>query len=282
MRLRLILRCVSKPLVIPINYNYQFSSAIHKLFKLNSPDFSKFLNENYDKLENKNFDLFTFAIKLRKYEVNPVTNFSGNHFRLLSPYVELLISSPIIGSYINNSFIERFKDEKIYITYTEYITKFIIERVEFIYEPQFTSEMSFRLLNPLVLYKIIQSNGHWMVYYLRIDDHGLENILLKNLKQKYELLYGKKINTSNLTLKFDEDYIKRKNGNVSKLITIGEGTKNEMKIKGILCDFTINANPELIRIGYECGFGTKTSLGFGFAEVKNNKFSQPINLHHTN
>ncbi len=103
-----------------------------------------------------------------------------------------------------------------------------------------------------------------MVYYLRIDDNILENILLKNLKQKYELLYGKKINTSNLTLKFDEDYIKKKSGNLSKLITIGEGTKNEMKIKGILCDCTINANPEQIRIGYECGFGTKTSLGFVF------------------
>lgn len=109
MRLKILLQCVSKPAVIPINYNYQFSAAIYLLLKFGSPDFSKFLHDQGYKIENRNFKLFTFALKLWKYEILTNSNFSGSHFKLISPYVDLIISSPMVDTFIKNFVIGTFE-----------------------------------------------------------------------------------------------------------------------------------------------------------------------------
>lgn len=269
MRLKILLQCVSKPAVIPINYNYQFFAAIYLLLKFGSPDFSKFLHDQGYKIENRNFKLFTFALKLWKYEILTNSNFSGSHFKLISPYVDLIISSPMVDTFIKNFVIGTFEKQKIFIVYPEYVTKFLIKEVELIPDPQFTNEMSFRLLNPIVLSTMVNRNGKLSPYYFRINDDGLIENLKQNLLRKYSLLYDKDLVLNEFEFEFDEDYIKKRNGVVSKLITIAEGSKYESKIKGIMCDFKIKTNPELIKVGYECGFGGKNSMGFGFVEVKN-------------
>lgn len=277
MRLKLTLQCVSKPAVIPINYNYQFSAAIYLLLKFGSPEFSKFLHENGYNIDNKNFKLFTFAVKLRKYEILNNTRFEGCHFSLLSPFVELYISSPMVDSFIKNFVIGTFEKQKVHIVHKQYVSKFSINQVELIPDPEFTNEMHFRLLNPIVLSTMVLRNGRLTPYYLRIDDEGIEENLKANLIRKYKLVHNKDIVVDDFCFEFDKEYFQKRNGIVSKLITIAEGTKNESKIKGILCDFKIKTNPELIKIGYECGFGGKNSMGFGFVEVndrslKRNRF----------
>lgn len=116
---------------------------------------------------------------------------------------------------------------------------------------------------------MVNRNGKLSPYYFRINDDGLIENLKQNLLRKYSLLYDKDLVLNEFEFEFDEDYIKKRNGVVSKLITIAEGSKYESKIKGIMCDFKIKTNPELIKVGYECGFGGKNSMGFGFVEVKN-------------
>jgi CRISPR-associated endoribonuclease Cas6 len=39
------------------------------------------------------------------------------------------------------------------------------------------------------------------------------------------------------------------------------------KIKGFEAPFKINADPELIKIGYDCGFGNGGSMGLGCVEI---------------
>jgi CRISPR-associated endoribonuclease Cas6 len=271
MRLKILLQCVSKPSVIPINYNYQFSAAIYLLLKFGSPEFSQFLHDNGYKIDNKNFKLFTFAVRLHKYEILVNGNFTGSHFKLISPCIDLIISSPLVDSFIKNFVIGTFEKQKVYITHPEYVTKFIIKGVELIPDPEFTNEMKFRLLNPLVLSTMIEKNGKLIPYYFRLGDEGLVENLRQNLIRKYNLLYNKTIDIKEFEFEFDQEHIKKKNGVVSKLITIGEGSRNESKVKGIMCDFRIKTNPELIKVGYECGFGGKNSMGFGFVELKNHK-----------
>lgn len=274
MRLKILLQCVSKPAVIPINYNYQFSAAIYLLLKFGSPEFSQFLHDQGYKIDNKNFKLFTFALKLWKYEILTNSNFSGSHFKLLSPYVDLIISSPMVDTFIKNFVIGTFEKQKIFIVYPEYVTKFLIKEVELIPDPQFTNEMNFRLLNPIVLSTMVNRNGKLSPYYFRINDDGLIENLKQNLLRKYSLLNNQELVLNNFEFEFDQDYIKKRNGVVSKLITIAEGSKYESKIKGIMCDFKIKTSPELIKVGYECGFGGKNSMGFGFVEVQyKNKLS---------
>jgi len=43
--------------------------------------------------------------------------------------------------------------------------------------------------------------------------------------------------------------------------------KNNIKIKAYEAPFTIKANPELIKIGYDCRFGEKNSAGFGMVKI---------------
>ncbi len=271
MRLKILLQCVSKPELIPINYNYQFSAAIYLLLKFGSPEFSQFLHNRGYKLDNKSFKLFTFALKLRKYEILSNSNFTGSHFKLLSPFVELIISSPLVDTFIKNFVIGTFEKQIVYITHPQYITKFIIKSVELIPDPLFTNEMHFRLLNPIVLTKSIKNNGKKAPYYLRIHDDGLVENIKQNLLWKYKVLYGQDLQPNQFEFEFDKEYIRKRNGVVSKLITIAEGSQYESKIKGIMCDFRIKTKPELIKVGYECGFGGKNSMGFGFVEVKKNQ-----------
>ena len=40
-----------------------------------------------------------------------------------------------------------------------------------------------------------------------------------------------------------------------------------IKIRGVVSPFHVIGAPELIHIGYECGFGDKNSMGFGMADV---------------
>jgi len=269
MRLKLTLQCVSKPAVIPINYNYQLSAAIYLLLKFGSPEFAAFLHDNGYNIDNRNFKLFTFAVKLRKYEILNNTKFEGTHFSLISPIIELLISSPMVETFIKNFVIGTFEKQKVHIIHKQYVTRFIIKQVELIPDPEFTDEMHFKLLNPMVLSTMVLRNGKLTPYYLRIDDDGIEENLKTNLLRKYKLIWNKDIVLDYFNFEFDKEYIQKKKGVVSKLITIAEGTKNESKIKGILCDFKIKTNPELIKIGYDCGFGGKNSMGFGFVEVNN-------------
>lgn len=271
MRLKLTLNCVSEPRFIPVNYNYQLSAAVYLLLKFGSPEFSKFLHDSGYKIGNKNFKLFSFTLKMHKYSIVENKEYEGVFFNLISPTVELLITSPLVDSFIKNFVIGTFEKQHLYILYKYLKTKLIIKQVELIPDPQFTDEMNFRLLSPMVLPTLKEYNGKISTYYLRYGDNGVIENLKTNLLRKYNLVYNKEIQPRYFEIEFDKEDYQRRNGNVSKLITIAEGTKYESKVKGIMCDFKIRTDPELIRVGYECGFGGKNSMGFGFVEPKNRR-----------
>ena len=61
---------------------------------------------------------------------------------------------------------------------------------------------------------------------------------------------------------FDQRYIDKREGRVTRLVDY-----KGIKIRGVISPFHVIGTPELIRIGYECGFGDKNSAGFGMADV---------------
>lgn len=267
MRLKLKLSCSPSPPIIPINYNYQFSSAIYLLLKFGSPEFSKFLHDKGYTLDTKNFKLFTFAVRFKKYEMVPDEKGVIKYFKLLSPNIELIVSSPMEEDFIKNFVIGTFEKQNIYINHDSYSTKFILKYVEILPEPKFTDEMSFRLLSPMVLSTGLKKNGKLFSYYYRYFDEDLVKVLKQNLIRKYIVLHRKEPQVDDFYFEFNKEEIKKKNGKVSKLITINEGLTNSIKVKGIQCGFKIRTNSELIKVGYECGFGEKNSMGFGMVEI---------------
>ena len=110
-------------------------------------------------------------------------------------------------------------------------------------------------------------------------DSKERNIFIFNLKNnilaKYNLVHHKEFaGNTDFEFSFDPNYIINKKGKISKLITF----KDNIKIKAMEAPFKITADPELIKIGYECGFGEKNSGGFGMAKVIENENEKIMKL----
>ncbi|MCX7985269.1 MAG: CRISPR-associated endoribonuclease Cas6, partial [Bacteroidetes bacterium] len=102
----------------------------------------------------------------------------------------------------------------------------------------------------------------------RYDDDikEINRILNQNLINKYTVIYNQRYEGKGVTLSWDLDYAInafKKNKRLSKKVTIIKNTENKIDVIGIFCPFYIEGDPELIKVGYECGFGEKNSMGFG-------------------
>ncbi len=252
----------------PFNYHYQFSSAIYLLLKFGSHEFSDFLHNIGYKLNGKPFKLFSFAIKFENYKTN------SHEINLESPKIYLTVTSPKIDEFIKNFVIGSFERTFFYLSFGGDEHKLLIKNMELIPEPTFTNEMKFTLSSPMVLSTVKEFKGKLSPYYLRPEDEeDINRLLTNNLTNKYELIHnsnGKQRNKNNNIVKliFDKEYLER-HPRVTKKITINEYGRFPVDVIGIQAPFKIEGNPELIKVGYECGFGEKNSMGFGMAEVIN-------------
>jgi CRISPR-associated endoribonuclease Cas6 len=261
MRLRLCLRAVSSKPRIPINYNYYFSAAIYLLLKFGSKEFAQFLHDEGYRIDGKQFKLFTFGVELTRYKLE------DSLFLLLKPEINLTISSPMVDSFIQNFVMGSFEKQTLDINYYDRSTQFTITQVESLPAPEFREEMKFRLISPLVASTVVKKDGKRMSYYYRYDDSDLPRLIKKNLVEKYRFIYNRDIDISEFEFTFDQGEINKRYKKVSKLITVAEGTPQETKIKAIQCGFKIKTDTELIKVGYDCGFGEKNSMGFGLADT---------------
>ena len=261
--MRLLLKLsVNSSNKISLNYNYALSSAIYSLLKFGSPEFSEFLHKIGYKSSNKTYKLFTFSLKLES------TQLFNNHLILKSPKAYLYISSPVIEDCIRNFVIGTFHKQQIEI-YSEFIkTVFNIDQAELIPTPAISEKMYFKMLTPLVLSTHVSNNDLTERYFLRYNDdiNETNRILNQNLVNKYQAINNHSYSSEGVQIDWDHDFAIQsiiKGKRLSKKITITKDLDNPIDVIGIFCPFTINGDPELISIGYECGFGEKNSMGFG-------------------
>ncbi len=244
-----------------MNYNYSLSSAIYSLLKFSSPEFSTFLHDIGYEGNNKTYKLFTFALRFEHYTVD------GNSLTLKSPLANLYLSSPLVDTFIQNFIMGTFEAQKLELTGSSSNVSFSIVQVESLSIPQFKEYMKFKLLSPLVLSTRKEINNEFKQYYLRPNDSDEINVILtNNLKNKYKSIFKQDIDCDDVKLKWDDEYLKKHN-RVTKKITINENGKYPIDVVGIQAPFTLKGNPDLIKIGYECGFGEKNSMGFGLADT---------------
>lgn len=248
--------------IIPYNYQYQFSSALYLLLKFGSKEFSDFLHNQGYKLNGKPYKLFSFAVQFEQFTSQK------DCIKLLSPYLYLYVSSPIVDEFIKNFVIGTFERTFFYFSSGGNEIKFLINNMELLPQPEFEAESKFKLLSPLVLSTLREHNGKLSTYYLRPEDKDeINRILTNNLSNKYELVNNKKLD-GKVELEWDENYLK-KHQRITKKITINEHGKNPIDVVGLIAPFKLKGDKELIKIGYECGFGEKNSMGFGMAEKIN-------------
>ena len=246
-----ILADVGDGITLPINYNYQLAGVIYRFLAESDPEYASFLhNEGYAVAE-KRFKLFTFSQLMA--ERRRITGATIHFGSTLTWYV----SSPV------ERFLSHFADTlltegRLSIGQHELrIRDVTVPRI-----PRFQSEMYFRCLSPIVMTTVREWDGKQAMHYCLPDDPALSALIRQNLIRKHEAIHGRPPHDDTLTFRYDENYINKRQGRVTRLADY-----KGIKIRGVLCPFRVSGSVALIQTGYECGFGDKNSAGFGMVEV---------------
>lgn len=255
---------ISTPKTISLNYNILLTGIIYNFLNKSDKNFSDFLHNRGYFHNNKIFKLFVFS-DLKFYSLGLINDKIkinvGNIYWYISSPIDYFVKHLVQGLFIQGN--EMILDNQ----------KFVIDKVEVLANPVFSFKEKFRMLSPLTLSTKKEIEGKLKQYYYRYDD-DISEAILKNLKHKYFIVKGKESNCEKLKLTFDKNYIEnqlRLNKKISKLKHFQCWNDNkkryeDIQVKAILSPFEIETDPELIEIGYECGFGEKNSTGFGMVE----------------
>lgn len=261
MRITLELSHRQRFVTLPINHSYLISSLIYNVIDRSSSDYAERLHEQGYRLENRAFKLFTFSplnpANRRKWVMHENGSMSTGerhlHLTISSPKEEFI--EHLVLGLLHEPFVSVGKE------------RFRVETVRKLDPPQFSGDMRFVMLSPLVCATKNDADQH--PQYLFPGDSDFKRVLVANLCRKYEVLHGKSFacNEDEVTFELDQEYVAKVHGKVQKLITLKEGRSDESKVKGTLAPFLLAGPPELIEVGYECGFGEKNAQGFGMVKV---------------
>ncbi len=236
---------------IPINYNHLLAGVIYQFLYLSDPEYAHFLHEDGYNIGDKRLKLFTFSQLMAKRRQiidkgicfrSPLTWYvSSPQEEFLSNFASSLLEQREIN--LGNTML-RVKD--VYIPVI----------------PRFQPSMLFRCLSPITMSTKREFNGRLATHYLLPDEPEFSELVKQNLARKYELIHDTKPHDDSFVMEFDRDYISSRDGRITRLIRY-----KDIDIRGVLCPFHAYGSPELMFIGYECGFGDKNSAGFGMVEV---------------
>lgn len=261
-----------QPAEFPFNYQYALHSVIYRLIEKSSPDYSDYLhNRGFSgQTGPKRFKLFTFS-KINFGSVN-ATKSGFNRIRefgfIFSTPVEPSFEHLILGLFADQTFHFNFCGKRIDCTIT---------RVETLPDPEFTGESRFLCLSPIAVSTKREKEGggleqHYLDYMNPKERERFTRNIRQNLIRKYETVWGTPYPDPDrdFEFRFDIDYIAKRQGKISKLIHFKKiNSHTRTKIKAFEAPFIIKADPGLIRIGYEAGFGNDNAAGFGCAETIN-------------
>ena len=228
-------------IILPLHYNYSIQSFLYHHI---SPELGKFLHNQGFMLGKRKFKMFTFSRLQGKYKI------TGDKIRFYPP-VYLTISSPL------DRFISELGNTLLKTDDLELVkNKVHVESMKVHPEPEIKDEIKIKMLSPVVVYStLITKDGKKKTYYYSTYEDEFADLIDKNLRKKYEALYGKKPRARKLKIKIV--------GKPKEKILLYRGTI----IKGWIGTFILNGNRKLLKLGYYSGIGSKNSQGFGMFEV---------------
>lgn len=242
---------VGSGMSLSINYNHHLVGAIYRFLTESNPEYADFLHREGYKVAEKRFKLFTFSQLMAKRRY-----IKGHRIHFQSA-LTWFVSSPI------EQFLSTLADTLLAEGRLSIGSKKLeIKNVTVPCVPRFQSEMEFRCLSPIVMSATRIIDGQNRTHYCLPNDPELSELIRQNLIRKHEAIHGSIPQDNAFSLRFDDGYIRRKRGRVTRLVDF-----KGIKIRGILCPFRVSGSVALIQTGYECGFGDKNSAGFGMVGV---------------
>lgn len=262
MRFKLTLDRADHQRFIPINYQYELSSAIYRVIERGSKDFSSFLHEEGYRLGKKPFRLFTFSrVFLDKQRVH-VNQGRIEHLGVKAVlYVSFLIDQAaeefIKGLFLGQQFF--LGDQISGVNYE-------VSKIEAATPVHFQRNMHYRCLSPILIKEKRAGGGENYLdpSHPRYGELVVQNLISKWAAQAMAGVEQRGVSFQDLDYRFEPVGKVYKNG-----VVIKQMTPQESKLIGYSFEFILDAAEELHEIGYFSGFGHLNSQGFGCVEMKN-------------
>ena len=245
--MKLTLAALKRATQLPLNYQHAVASLVYATLDQASADFAARLHGEGFSADGRRFKLFTFS-----RISTPRACVAGNQLILEDPTLSLLVSSPV-GDFVEHFVSGLFQSDTVQIAGA----RFKLQQAETLPPPIFSDRMSFRSLSPVTE---TVGEGQKHPRFLSPEDDWSE-VVRRNLLRKYHALHGHEPADTRLRFAWDASYLAdaaRRGRRLSVLTDI-----HGIKIRGWLAPFMVEGSPELIEIGYEAGYGSQNSMGFG-------------------
>lgn len=233
-----------------MDYQHLVSGLIYTTLRSVASDFAARLHDVGYESNGRRFKLFTFSrLKTKR------ATLSDGQLVLDHPEVELQIGSPIAE--LIQHLAEGFScNSRVLIGNGVFKT----QSLEYVPAPRFKERMYFRALSPIT--ESFKTKGE-SDRFLSLSDDWSE-LIRNNLIGKYKTVNGGEPTDQRLLWRWDEGYIAQAEQRGKRLSALKQ--IHGIEVRGWLAPFTLEGNTALIEMGYEAGFGSRNSMGFGMAE----------------
>jgi len=236
-----------KAIILPASHNEIIQGFIYKHLDYSLADF---LHDEGYSYQKRKFKFFTFSRLIGEIR------FIDGFFEIESPFKLMVASSKdnILQSLAEN--IVKISEFKLGSN-TVYI-----ESINVHLTPAISDNLIIRMLSPVTVYSTLKkADGASKTYYYNPMEKEFGELIKKNLIKKYFALYNREPTSDDFIIKAlnvskrDEKIIKYKN----------------FIIKGWMGRYNLIGNPELLKLAYDTGIGSKNSQGFGCFEICRNE-----------
>jgi len=242
MRIKLNLKTGGN-IAVPIEYNYNVYTNIRKVL-------FDYLSQNKPKLlakYKKNLPNFTFSqLMIPERKIEP------GFIKVKGNFLAIFIAS------VDEQFMEHLaKAINLQKEFHLFDHNLQLKKLEILDDPEFTEQMRFKMLSPLLLVKVENRKPR----FVRPEDSDLGDVFATHLTGNYNAHHETHFRPSEVKFAPDQNYIERKR-TLTKAITI-----RNVHYKTIFCPFLLEGPPEIIKFAYHNGIGTNTHYGFGMIEA---------------
>lgn len=245
MRISVILNA-DRHINLPVQYNHILQGFLYG--NLSDKDYREFLHHTGYREGSKVFKLFTYSRLQGKFRLD--TSSARIEFQ---PPVEVVISSAL-EQFITDLAETLIKSDLNMLGNNQVEVKSInVHR-----KRTFSDEVKIKMISPAVAYTTIQQEERKYTQYLSPWKPQFSEIAANNLLIKHEIIYGEK--------PANRDFKIIPNGNQEKKFEKTLNYKGTI-IKGYAGIYWLKGSPDLIKVAYDTGLGSKNSQGFGCWEV---------------
>lgn len=259
MRFEITMNRTGKQRMLPMDYQYYISAWIYKVLRQADSDFATFLHsKGYGDSDTKLYKLFCFS---RLNFGKPTLWKDRKLFEISNTTISLKVAfdvPKVATTFIKGLFLE----QDFYLGNKFNGMDLKVSNVAALTEPDFKKTMHYRLQSPWVV--SFQPDNSKPPKYIKPEEEGFHDLSVKHIQEKYESTRKKALKTDEIQLKPLPPY---KRGG----FLIKPETPQETRVIGNVFDFELTAPPGVHQMIWNAGISEKSSLGFGWVEIEQNK-----------